>query len=160
MEMRPDADVQMTPSRILAGFVAGVLGVVVAHQAAVALIGAAFSLRVRAWSMAPVAPFGVPQVVSWSFWGGLWGIALAWTLARMDARSTWRCLAIGIAFGALLPSLAGWLVVAPIKEMPMFAGGDPVRIAFGLAVNGAWGLGTAALLAIAQRYARTAATPS
>lgn len=142
----------------LAGFVAGFISVVVFHQVAVAAIGALFGLPVEPWSLAPVAPFSVPQIVSTAFWGGLWGIALALAMKRVRPTLP-RVLLFGLAFGALLPSLAYWFIVAPLKGLPMAAGGNPSHLAIGLAVNGVWGLGTAALLWLAFRFRRAPSAP-
>lgn len=146
------------PVWALAGFVAGFVSVIVFHQLVFAGIGALFGLPVKPWSLAPVAPFGVPQIVSTAFWGGLWGIALALAAQRMRP-TVLTLLLFGLVFGALLPSLAGWLIVAPLKGQPMAAGGDPVRLAIELVVNGAWGLGTAALLWLAFRLRRAPTAP-
>ena len=156
---RPDIDLANTPvnwrwpASALAGFLAGFVSVVVFHQIAIASIGELFGLPVKPWSLAPVAPFGVPQVVSLAFWGGLWGIPLALAVRRLPPTVA-AVLLFGLVFGALLPSLAGWFVIAPLKGLPMAAGADPTRIAFGLVVNGAWGLGTAVLLWLAFQLRR------
>jgi hypothetical protein len=129
----------------LAGFAAGFVSVLVFHQVAVASVGALTGRPVNPWSLVPVAPFGVPRVLSTAFWGGVWGIPLALVLRRFGATLVpW--LVVGLVFGALLPSLAGWFIVAPLRGQPMGAGGDPARMMVGLLVNGTWGLGTAVLL--------------
>jgi hypothetical protein len=161
MSQRSDADAILAyasaqrgwPVWALAGFIAGYLAVIVFHQVAIAALVALSGLPVKPWSLAPVAPFGVPQIVSTAFWGGLWGIALA--LAAKRIRPTVLTLLLfGLVFGALLPSLAAWFIVAPRKGEPMAAGGDPLHLAIGLAVNGAWGLGTALLLWLGFRFLR------
>ena len=78
---------------ILLGFLAGFVAVLVFHQGAAwllhmltvkAQIGAGVFGRVPfPFNMAPVKPFGVPQVLSWAFWGGVWGVALAFLLRAM-----------------------------------------------------------------------------
>ena len=156
---RPDVELAITPvnwrwpTSALVGFLAGFVSVIVFHQIAIASIGALFELPVKPWPLAPVAPFGVPQVVSLALWGGLWGIALALAVRRLQPTVT-VVLLFGLVFGALLPSLAGWFIVAPLKGLPMAADGNPTRIAIGLAVNGAWGLGTAVLLWLAFQLRR------
>ena len=128
------------------------------HQIAIASIGALFGVPVTPWSLAPVAPFGVPRVVSTAFWGGLWGIALALVAQRIRP-TTPNLLLFGLIFGALLPSLVGWFIIAPIRGQPMFAGGNPARLATGLTVNGVWGLGTALLLWLAFRFGPARSAP-
>jgi hypothetical protein len=54
----------------------------------------------------------------------------------------------------LLPTLAGWFVVAPLRGQPIAAGGIPSRMAIGLFVNGLWGLGAGLLLLAGQRSLR------
>ena len=156
--LAPTAAQRRWPAWALAGFIAGFVSVIVFHQIAIAAIGAMFGLPVKPWSLAPVAPFGVPQVVSTAFWGGLWGIALALATQRVRPTLSWVLL-FGLVFGALLPSLTGWFIIAPLKGQPMFAGGNPVRLAIGLAVNGVWGLGTAVLLWLAFRLRRAPSAP-
>jgi hypothetical protein len=62
-----------------------------------------------------------------------------------------------LAFGALLPSMLSWFVLAPMRGQPMAGGWQPARLAIGLIVNGAWGLGTAWLLRVAAGPAHAAA---
>jgi hypothetical protein len=54
--------------------------------------------------------------------------------------------AVAVAFGALFPSLVAWFVVFPLKDMEMAGGFRLAGLVTGLAVNGAWGLGTGLLL--------------
>jgi hypothetical protein len=158
LDTTPAAAQSRWPAWALTGFVAGFVSVIVFHQVAIASIGALFGAPVTPWSLAPVAPFGVPRVVSTAFWGGLWGIALALVAQRIRATAP-ALLLFGLIFGALLPSLVGWFVIAPIRGQPMFAGGNPARLAIGLTVNAVWGLGTAVLLWLALRSAWVRSAP-
>ena len=141
--------------RIMLGFAAGALAVPVFHQAALALLHAA-GIGPAAWNMAPVPPSGVPALVSAAFWGGLWGIVLALVEPRFPRGAAYWLAAL--AFGAVLPTLVVWLVVLPLKGIPL---GSALRwpgIVIGPVVNGAWGVGTALLLrAFAGREERLAA---
>jgi hypothetical protein len=94
------------------------------------------------------SPFGVPQVWSIAFWGGIWGAVLAATLARLEGA---RLLFAALVFGAVFPTLVAWFLVAPLKGQPMAAGLVPVAMAVGLILNGAWGLGTGIGLALFGR---------
>jgi hypothetical protein len=69
-----------------------------------------------AWPMDRVPPLGVPSVISKSFWGGLWGAALAPWLMRLSGARYWTSW-IGIAAVAL--TLTALYVVSPIKGQPM-----------------------------------------
>jgi hypothetical protein len=56
-----------------------------------------------------------------------------------------------IAFGALLPTLVAWFLVAPLKHQPVAGGWKPKTMMIGPIVNAAWGLGTALISRLAKR---------
>jgi hypothetical protein len=125
------------------GFVAGSIAVAVFHQSLWAvfnLIGLIPPDR-PAWPMDPVPPFGVPDVISKAFWGGVWGAALALLIGRLQGGAYW---ASWILIGAVALSLVAFYVVPPIKGQPIPALWP--RFAAALALNGVWGFGTALLL--------------
>jgi hypothetical protein len=66
-------------------------------------------------------------------------VALAEFLRRLDGA---RLLGAALVFGAILPTLVAWFVVAPMKGQPMAGGFAPKAMAVALIVNAAWGLGT------------------
>ena len=148
----------MTRARWLAaGFVSGAIAVLLFHQGAVALLHTwGFTPR-GPFSMQATQPFGVPQLWSIAFWGGIWGIVLAAALARVEGA---RFVLAALVFGAIFPTLVAWFVVAPLKGQPMAAGFEPARMAIGPIVNAAWGLGTGIGLALFARlsHARRVAT--
>lgn len=124
---------------LLVGFLGGAAAVIVFHQGAWALIHA-LGLTPRApYSLAATQPLGVPVLASLAFWGGVWGAVLAATLARLDGA---RLVAAATLFGAVLPTLVAWFVVAPLKGQPAAAGWVPAAMLVGPIVNAAWGLGT------------------
>lgn len=127
------------PRWLVVGFISGALAVLVFHQAALGLLHGLDLAKAAPYSMQPTAPWGVPQVVSYAFWGGLWGIALAAVLGRLDGPAM---IIAATAFGAVLPTLVAWFVVAPLKGQPVAAGGAPAAMAVGPIVNAVWGLGT------------------
>jgi hypothetical protein len=142
------------PSAELLGlaFVAGFLAVPLFHQPMLALLHACGVTPAAPYATRPLAPLGVPQVLSQSFWGGVWGVVLALVAPRFPRGGAyWAAAAV---FGAVALSLVAWFVVAPLKGLAVAAGGRPAAIATGLLVNGAWGLGTALLLAAFRRAAR------
>jgi hypothetical protein len=120
-------------------FVAGTFAVPLGHQVALWLLNAVGFIERAPFGMAPTRPFGVPAVISLSFWGGVWGIILGLVLLRAKGGSFW---ALAISFGAIAPTLVAGLVVAPLKGMPI--GADSKLFVTGLIINGVWGLVTAA----------------
>ncbi|MBD2472852.1 hypothetical protein [Nostoc sp. FACHB-145] len=50
-----------------------------------------------------------------------------------------------LIFGAVVPTLVAWFIVAPLKGQAIAGGGKPSAIIPGLLVNAAWGIGTALL---------------
>jgi hypothetical protein len=143
---------------ILLGFAAGFLAVLVFHQGTAVLLHllttkahvatGVFGRVPFPYNTAPVRPFGVPAVLSLAFWGGVWGIALAVLLrgARLPD------LLSGFLFGALVTTLVAFTVVASLKGLPTFAGGNKqVWWRAGL-LDGAWGWGTALVLRPFPRF--------
>lgn len=132
--------------RAIAGFAAGFLAVPLAHQPMVELLHLIGLVPWTPYSTFPVPPWGVPLVLSASFWGGVWGIVFAFVSPLFPRGGGYWVSAI--LFGALALTLVSWFIVSPIKGLPLAAGFDPARMAGGLLVNGAWGFGTALLLLI------------
>jgi len=142
---------RQTGKLVVIGFIAGAIGVLVFHQGVILVMYLLGLLPAAPYSMRATMPFGVPQVLSSAFWGGLWGIVLVWLMTTVRAADRlWAAL----LFGGVLPTLVGILVVTPLK------GGDPVaRLQFamllrGFIINGAWGFGAALAYRIAQRLRR------
>jgi hypothetical protein len=133
------------PRWLIVGFISGVVSVLLFHQGAAALLHT-LELTPRApYSMDGTAPFGIPQLWSLAFWGGVWGALLAATLARLRGGA----VIVGAAiFGAVLPTLVAWFVVSPLKGQPIAAGFVPMAMLIGPIVNAAWGLGTGIGLAL------------
>ncbi|MDF1721861.1 MAG: hypothetical protein P1U65_14410 [Minwuia sp.] len=122
-------------------FIAGCIGVLAGHQIVLMLLHNAGIAPFAPFPMQPVEPLGVPQLVSLTFWGGIWGILLG-AITPWFGRGPkyWVLVAI---FGAILPTLVAVVVVFPMKGIA--PGGDPINgLITGLAVNAAWGLVTAA----------------
>src|SRR4051812_40075758 len=111
---------------ILLGFAAGFLAVLVFHQGAAVLlhlltvkagVGAGLFGRVPfPYNTTPVPPFGIPQVISSAFWGGVWGVILAVLLRSRRLPD----LMFGFVFGALALTLVAFTVVAALEGLPSF----------------------------------------
>lgn len=136
------------PRWLIAGFLSGAISVLIFHQGTVALLHLIDVIPRPPYSTAPTEPWGIPQVWSITFWGGVWGLLLAAVLGRMDGA---RLIIAAVIFGAVLPTLVAWFVVAPLKGQPMAGGFVPSRMLIGPIVNGAWGLGTGIGLALFGR---------
>jgi hypothetical protein len=126
---------------LVVGFISGAIGVLVFHQGALAMLHSLGLTQNAPYSMKLAGPLGIPQVASLAFWGGVWGVILAWSLRRLDGPAL---VAGATVFGAILPTLVAWFVVAPLKGQPIAAGFVPAGMAVGVIVNAAWGLGTGA----------------
>jgi hypothetical protein len=133
---------------IVVGFLAGAAAVLIFHQGAVMLLNMLELTERAPYSMQPTQPYGVPQLWSLAFWGGVWGVIFAALLKRLDGA---RLIIASLLLGAVLPTLVAWFLVAPLKNQPLAAGLVPMAMAFGVIVNGAWGLGTGLGLALFAR---------
>jgi hypothetical protein len=135
--------------RLIFGFLAGAIAVVTFHQGAIALLTALGALSSNLYSMRPVPPFGVPQIISQVFWGGVWGIAFAAIAPRLRRDTSYWLAALML--GALMLPLVGWFVVAPLKGQPIASGWVPSRMLLSVLINGAWGVGMAVIFAFLSR---------
>lgn len=136
--------------RGLKWFAGGALAVPLLHQLVVAIMNATGFIDRSPYSFAATKPFGVPELISLSFWGGVWGVIMMLVVGRMTGAKFWI---VALLFGAIAPTLVAGFVVAPLKGMP--AGGNAKMAVAGLLINGAWGLGTAALARIMERWRAT-----
>jgi hypothetical protein len=136
---------RMPPSLVRLGqaFVAGGLAVPVFHQILLWILHAAGIVPNAPFNMAPTKPLGIPEIVSISFWGGVWGVVFALTLPRWFSGTAYW-IAAPVAGGVAL-TLVFMLVVWPLK----FGGlpPDPLgHFIVGLLLNAAWGIGWALFL--------------
>src|SRR5688572_7921766 len=137
MELHTDIDAHRAantrpalPARKLAlAFVAGFLAVLLFHQPVLALLTQIGIAKASIYSLDPTAPLGVPQVVSLAFWGGIWGLLFAMIESRFPRGASYWFYAL--AFGAVLPTLVAWFVVAPLKGLPMAGGWEANRMITG-----------------------------
>ncbi|HYZ32339.1 MAG TPA: hypothetical protein VE684_08670 [Crenalkalicoccus sp.] len=141
---------------ILHGFLAGFLAVLAFHQGMVWLLHAAGLLPAGPFSLAPVPPFGVPQVLSSAFWGGVWGVALSLLLA---ARPRWPALLTGLVLGVVGLNLVALTLVPALKGLPVVPP-DAGRLLSMVLINGAWGWGAALLLLAAGARRRWPGAPA
>lgn len=136
--------------RWLKWFVAGALAVPLFHQVGLWILNSIGFIDRAPYSMEPTRPFGVPAVISLTFWGGLWGLILLLVLSRLSGGRFWT---IALAFGAIVPTLVAGFIVAPLKGQP--AGGNTRMAITGFVINAAWALGTAVLARMLEGWRAT-----
>jgi hypothetical protein len=144
----------MSIATLVMAFIAGALAVPIFHQIALWLLNTIGVVQMLfgipalpIFNMAPTKPFGVPDIISISFWGGVWGVVFALTLPRwFSGTAYWIASAV---IGGLALTLVFMYVVWPIKMggMPPFF---PILV-LGFLVNAAWGMGWALFLALFER---------
>jgi hypothetical protein len=138
--------------KLLLGFVAGFLAVLLFHQPVLAVLSYIGLAKAGVYSFTATGPLGVPQVISLAFWGGVWGLLFAAIEHRFPRGSAYWIYAF--LFGAIFPTLVAWFIVLPMKGSPMAGGWEINRMLTGVLINGAWGLGTGLLLHLAHRAGR------
>lgn len=134
---------------LVAAFAAGFLAVLVFHQGVAWLLHAMGMTPNAPFPRRATWPFGVPQIWSLAFWGGVWGIVLGLALRRMTTPAQYWIAAFLI--GALGPTLVSWFVVAPLRGAAPAGGWQIPVMARGLFLNGIWGLGAGLFLRAVQR---------
>lgn len=147
-----------TLKNMVIGFIAAALAVLIFHQGISYLIGQLGWSRGDAWSMAPIAPYGVPRLLNAMFWGGLYGILFGLIVEYLPGGSyPVRGFIFGLVFTTILGS---WLIVSLIKGRPIFSGFfhsyDFTRLRNGFLLNAVGfgiGLGLLYQLMIGKRQA-------
>src|SRR6185437_3749814 len=102
------------PIEILLGFAAGLIIALVVEQPLVWFLHQAGLTARHAFSTQPTAPMAVEAVWSRVFWGGVYGIGLAWFGTRYELGSRW--FVASMVFAAGIRTLLDWFV------LPMFWG--------------------------------------
>jgi hypothetical protein len=133
--------------RLALGFIAGFLATLIFHQIGIWVLHATGVIPFAAWATTPIPPFGVPQVISLAFWGGVWGILFV-LIERWLAPLTPGYWISATLFGAIFPTLVLMFIVLPLKGRPLGGGFLENLIATFLIAHGLWGLGTAVFLGV------------
>lgn len=155
--------------RVVAGFLAGILAVLVFHQlTGIALARAGLLPTFNAYNMAAhptalpaVTAFfksigftGWPSIFNQAFWGGIWGIVFALLYGIIPGRGA---IVKGLVFGILLVIISNWIVLPYVQTMRglpnqvYFAGFVPQRMLIGLLLQMAFGLGLAIFYRMLRR---------
>jgi len=138
---------------LITGFLCGAISVLVFHQGAIALMNLFHFTHHPLYSLTATHPWGIPQIWSLVFWGGIWGAIFAAFFMGLWGGAL---LLSGVVFGAFVLSVVAWYVVSPIKGQGIAAGAVPMAMAAAFIANGAWGFGTALGLLLFGRPRRVA----
>lgn len=131
-------------NRLIFAFVAGFCSVLIFHQGTLSILHALRIAAAAPFPYGPTKPFGLPQIWSLAFWGGIWGIVFALIEGSFPRGAGYWLLTL--IFGAIAPTFVAWFVVFPLKGIPLGGGWKPSGIITGLLINAAWGIGTALIL--------------
>ena len=105
-------------ARLLFGFIAGFVATLIFHQIGLLLLNFVGMTPNMPYNMNSVPPFGVPQFISLSFWGGVWGIIFV-VIEPYLVRSPGGYWLGAIIFGAIFPTAVAWFIVRPLKGLPV-----------------------------------------
>ena len=120
---------QGTLGRMVLGFLAAAISVLVVHQTIVYVLGIYGMTRTAPWSMRPLGygPFpGLPLLANNVFWGGLWGAVFGLCYNILPGGWSWLK---GLIFGILVVIFSNWIFLPLIRQyifsyppQPLFAG--------------------------------------
>ena len=138
----------LSPATLAIAFAAGFLAVLTLYEVVFLLLFIGGVIPVPPFSMKPMPPFGVPEVLSQSFWGGVWGIVLLLIVPRFfSGTGYWVASAV---IGGIALTLVYMFVVVPVKTgalPPNMVG----LFAIGFLLNAVWGIGSALFLKLFAR---------
>jgi hypothetical protein len=133
--------------RIIVGFIAAALSVLIVHEGIIYLLGQVGLInlnRLAVWSMQPVSPWNVPEIVNRMFWGGLWGALFALVYPWIPGRASWLK---GLIYGLGIVVVSNWILLPLIRgrffqvgDPALFGGLDPLRMINTVLIVGGFGL--------------------
>jgi len=124
-------------------FLAGAISVLVFQNGVIAILNA-LGYAPPPFGYARTQPFNIPQIWSFAFWGGVWGIVFGLAESKFPKGVGYYVAAF--LFGAIFPVAVLWFIVLPLKGQPVAAAWDIKRMWVHIVHHGAWGLGTGILL--------------
>jgi hypothetical protein len=143
--MLGETDMQGTFGRIVLGFIAAAISVVIVHEGIIYLLTELGFIRSTAWGMQAIAPWGVPRLINNIFWGGLWGILFALVYEWVPGGMAWLK---GLIFGLFIVVASNWILLPLIKgrmfgvpNQVFFSNFDPHRMLAVVLIVGGFGLG-------------------
>jgi hypothetical protein len=156
--------------RIVAGFIAGMLSVLLVHQVIIFGLASVGWLppTTRVYNMGPLATalptvadafkrlgfLGWPILFNSLFWGGLWGVLFALVHPRLPGGLV---VLKGLLFGLLMVVFSNWLALPLIRGTPVFndffKAFDVWRLIPGALIVGGFGMGLGAFYGLFRRGA-------
>jgi hypothetical protein len=151
-----EAIMQGTFGRMVLGFIAAALSVLIVHEGIIQLLHTAGYIPGRGWAMKPaIAPWGVPRLVNNVFWGGLWGVLFALLYQWIPGGMAWLK---GLIFGLFIVVVSNWLLLPLIKgqmfgypNQVLFGGWNPTRMWIVALIVGGFGLGLGIIYGLIAR---------
>jgi hypothetical protein len=142
--------------RIVLGFIAAAISVLIVHEGIIYLLNAAGYIPGRGWSMTPaIPPWGVPRLVNNVFWGGLWGVLFALVYEWVPGGWSWLK---GLIYGLFIVVVSNWVLLPLIKgqifglpNQVLFGGWNPQRMLIAVCIVGGFGLGLVLIYALIAR---------
>jgi hypothetical protein len=134
--------------RAVLGFIAGAISVLVFHQGAWALFYLG-GLMPPPYPTTPIPPWGVPQIIDFCFWGGLYGVAYGFAVQRLLVPAWFSGLLLGV-----IASLVFWFVVLPLKGEPVAGGWAWQSMIVVLVIQAVWGVGVGLILSLLRACVR------
>jgi hypothetical protein len=125
----------------LKAFIAGFFSTLIFHQGLLLLLSISGLVPAISYNLKPTEPFGVPSVLSLSFFGGLWGILLWLVVIKNKGAKYWFKSWL---FGALAPTIVAIIIIFPLKGIKFSL---PI-VFLGFILNSFWGIGTGLLMQI------------
>jgi hypothetical protein len=139
---------QGTGGRVVLGFIAGAIAVVIVHQSIVYLLGMAGMTRGVPWNTQPLGygPFAfIPLLVNTAFWGALWGALFALLYEKLPGEAPWLK---GLIYGLLIVVISNWTLLPLIRQyvfsyppQPLFSNFNPTVMLAVVLIVGGFGLG-------------------
>ena len=151
---------QGTIGRIVLGFIAAAISVLVVHEAIIYGLTQYGLIRGTAWGMQAIPPYGVPRLANNVFWGGLWGVLFALIYNWIPGGMAWLK---GLIFGLCIVVVSNWILLPLIKgqifgqaNQVLFAGWNQERMLAVALIVGGFGLGLGIIYGLIGPRDRTA----
>ncbi|HVH74131.1 MAG TPA: hypothetical protein VM755_04375 [Stellaceae bacterium] len=152
--MTPAPAPQLSPLalQMALGFIAGILAVLSFHQFGIGVMHALHWPVAPPYRMAPVPPFGMPDIIALALWGGVWGVVLNLAELRLAKIPGGYWLGATL-FGMIVPTLVLWCIVLPVRHLPVAFGFRWPEVLVAPIANTMWGFGTALILTLLPGHA-------